>query len=70
MSRRLALYCLGPLKFELNNAPVAVDRRKALALLVYLTINREQHTREYLSAMLCPEYNQEKAFTNLSHTLW
>ena len=70
MSRRLALYFLGPLKFELNNAPVAVDRRKALAILVYLTINREQHTREYLSAMLWPEYNQEKAFTNLRHTLW
>ena len=69
MSQRLALYFLGPLKFELNNAPVAVDRRKALAILVYLTINREQHTREYLSAMLWPEYNQEKAFTNLRQTL-
>jgi DNA-binding SARP family transcriptional activator len=70
MSQRLALYLLGPLKLELNNTPIAVDRRKVLALMAYLTINREQHTREYLSAMLWPEYDQEKAFTNLRHTLW
>ena len=70
MPKHLALYLLGPLKLELNNTPITVDRRKAFALLAYLTINREQHTREYLSALLWLEYNREKAFTNLRHTLW
>lgn len=70
MPEHLALYLLGPLKLELNNTPLIVDRRKALALMAYLVINREQYTREYLSALLWPEYDREQAFTNLRHTLW
>ncbi|MGZ9166107.1 MAG: AfsR/SARP family transcriptional regulator, partial [Anaerolineales bacterium] len=70
MSLCLALHLLGPPKLELDNAPVVTDRRKALALLVYLTVNREQYRREYLSALLWPEYDQTKAFANLRHALW
>ena len=70
MSTNLALYLLGPPKLELDNTPVLVDRRKTLALLVYLASNRGGHSREYLSALLWPEYDQTKAFTNLRHTLW
>jgi predicted ATPase/DNA-binding SARP family transcriptional activator len=70
MSGRLALHLLGPPKLDLNNAPVIADRRKTLALLAYLSINREKYTREYLSALLWPDYEQLKAFTNLRHALW
>lgn len=70
MAHRLALHLLGPPKLESNNAPVAIDRRKALALLAFLALHREQHRREYVSALLWPDYDQEKAFTNLRHTLW
>jgi predicted ATPase len=70
LSLQLSLYLLGPPKLELNNAPVAADRRKSLALLAYLALHREKHTREFLSGMLWPEYEQEKAFTNLRHALW
>jgi|CXWL01.1.fsa_nt_gi predicted ATPase/Flp pilus assembly protein TadD len=70
MSVNLALYLLGSPKLELDNTPVPVDRRKTLALLVYLASNRGRHSREYLSALLWPEYDQAKAFTNLRHTLW
>jgi predicted ATPase/DNA-binding SARP family transcriptional activator len=70
MSPRLALYVLGPPKFELDHTPVEIDRRKALALVAYLAVNREAYTREYLSTLLWPDYDQEKAFTNLRHLLW
>jgi predicted ATPase/DNA-binding SARP family transcriptional activator len=70
MSLNIALFLLGPPKLELDNTPVTVDRRKTLALLVYLASNRGRHSREYLSALLWPEYGQTKAFTNLRHTLW
>jgi predicted ATPase/DNA-binding SARP family transcriptional activator len=70
MSLHLALHLLGPPKLELENAPVTVDRRKTLALLAYLALNRGGHKRDFLSALLWPDYDQSKAFTNLRHTLW
>lgn len=70
MSLRLAVSLLGPPKLELNDAPITADRRKSLALLAYLALHREPHSREFLSALLWPEYEQDKAFTNLRHTLW
>ena len=70
MSPCLALHLPGSPKLELDNAPAAAGRRKTLALLAYLALNRGQHTRDYLSALFWPEYGQSKAFTNLRHTLW
>ena len=70
MSPRLALHLLGPPKLEIDDSPITTDRRKALALLVYLALNRGRHTRDFLSALLWPEYDQSKAFTNLRHILW
>jgi predicted ATPase/DNA-binding SARP family transcriptional activator len=70
LSPCLALHLLGPPRLEIDNSPVIVDRRKTLALLAYLAVNRGSHTRDYLSALLFPDYDQSKAFTNLRHTLW
>jgi predicted ATPase/DNA-binding SARP family transcriptional activator len=70
LAQRLALHLLGPSKLDLDDAPVTADRRKTLALLAYLAVNRGGHTREYLSALLWPDYDQTRAFTNLRHTLW
>jgi DNA-binding SARP family transcriptional activator len=70
MSERLALYLLGPPKLELNDAPVVIDRRKTLALLAYLGVDRWQHHRDQISALFWPEYTQRKAFSNLRHVLW
>lgn len=70
MSLHLALHLLGSPKLEIDNEPVTVDRRKTLALLAYLALNRGGHSRDFLSALLWPEYDQSKAFTNLRHTLW
>jgi DNA-binding SARP family transcriptional activator len=50
--------------------PVEVDTRKAIALLAYLAITRQVHSREELAALLWPEYDNERALANLRRTLW
>ena len=70
MSTRLALHLLGPPRVELDDAPVIADRRKTLALLAYLAVNRWEHHRDHISALLWADYDQPKAFTNLRHILW
>ena len=71
----LAFHFLGSPQLVLENLPVSVNRRSIVALLAYLAVEDstqagQTHTRESLSALLWPDYNQVKAFTNLRHTLW
>jgi predicted ATPase/DNA-binding SARP family transcriptional activator/tetratricopeptide (TPR) repeat protein len=71
----LAFQFLGPPKLLLENEPINVNRRSIVALLAYLAVNDSGHakrtyTREALSSLLWPDYDQVKAFTNLRHTLW
>ena len=71
----LAFQFLGPPQLILENEPVNINRRSIVALLAYLAVNVEgknsqKHTREYLSTMLWPDYDQAKAYTNLRHTVW
>jgi predicted ATPase/DNA-binding SARP family transcriptional activator/Tfp pilus assembly protein PilF len=71
----LAFQFLGPPQLVLENEPVIVNRRSVVALLAYLSVNYSEqslrtYTRESLSALLWPDYDQIKAFTNLRHTLW
>jgi predicted ATPase/DNA-binding SARP family transcriptional activator len=71
----LAFHLLGSPQFALDNLPISVNRRSIVALLAYLAVNdsgqaRQKYTRESLSALLWPDYDQVKAFTNLRHTLW
>lgn len=70
MPPALNLYFLGPPKIELNNQPIALDRRKMVALLAFLYIEREPHQRASLSALLWPDYEQTKAYKNLRQVLW
>ena len=70
MSPRLALHFLGIPELILNNTPITTDRRKAVALLAYLGVNGGKYSREYLSGLLWPEYDQAKAFSNLRRTIW
>jgi predicted ATPase/DNA-binding SARP family transcriptional activator len=71
----LAFQFLGPPQLILENEPINVNRRSIVALLSYLAVNdsggaKRVYTRESLSALLWPDYDQVKAFTNLRHTLW
>src|SRR5262245_26169428 len=70
MAPQLELHFLGSPQLFLDNEPVTAERRKAVALLVYLAVEGDKYTRDSLSALLWPDYDQSKAFTNLRHTLW
>jgi predicted ATPase/DNA-binding SARP family transcriptional activator len=75
MSPRLVLQFLGLPQISLNDQPVVTDRRKAIALLAYLLVNdigypHQRYTRDSLSALLWPDYEQAKAFSNLRRTIW
>src|SRR5690349_9106439 len=70
MPSQLILNFLGPPQLFLDKESVAADRRKVVALLAYLAINEGRQTRDSLSALLWPDYDQSKAYTNLRHTLW
>jgi predicted ATPase/DNA-binding SARP family transcriptional activator len=54
----------------LGDAPVEIERRKALALLAYLAVTRQSHTRPALAALLWPEAEPGRASANLRQALW
>jgi predicted ATPase/DNA-binding SARP family transcriptional activator len=66
----LKLYLLGPPRLELDSAPVKLNRRKAVALLAYLAVTGESHSRDKLATLFWPEANQSRARANLRQTLW
>jgi predicted ATPase/DNA-binding SARP family transcriptional activator/Tfp pilus assembly protein PilF len=75
MPPRLILQFLGLPQVHLDDKPIATDRRKAIALLAYLAVNdigrpRQKYSRESLSALFWPDYQQAKAFSNLRRTIW
>ena len=71
--QQLALYLLGPPRVELNDEPVHIGRRKALALLAYLVVTRSdrglRHSRDSLAALLWPEHDHASARAELRRSL-
>jgi predicted ATPase/DNA-binding SARP family transcriptional activator len=75
MLPRLILQFLGLPQVLLDDRPISTDRRKAIALLAYLAVNdvgraRQRYSRESLSALLWPDFEQARAFSSLRTTLW
>ncbi len=66
----LRLLLLGPPQIERDGVPLEVDTRKAIALIAYLAVTGQVHSREALAALLWPEYEQDRAYANLRRTLW
>jgi DNA-binding SARP family transcriptional activator len=66
---RLTLSLLGPPRIERAGAPVAVDTRKAIALLAYLVLTRRRHGRDTLAALLWPDADHADARAALRRTL-
>jgi len=60
----------GPPRLELDGQPVKMDRRKALALLAYLAVNRQSHTRQALAALLWPDADSSRAYAYVRQALW
>jgi DNA-binding SARP family transcriptional activator len=66
---QLKLFLLGAPRVEYSDAPIEVDTRKAIALLVYLAVTRRVHSRDALAALLWPEHDQARARAVLRRTL-
>ena len=63
------LYCLGRPYLESGGKPVKLEMRKSLALLVYLRLAERDFSRESLSTLFWPEYDQQHALANLRRAL-
>ncbi len=66
---RLRLYLFGAPRIERDDQPVTTDTRKALALIAYLAITRQRHSRDTLATLLWPDYDQPHARATLRRTL-
>src|SRR6476646_9806238 len=65
----LKLFVLGPLRLERENQLVELNLRKALALLVYLAVSGQPHSRDALATLLWPESDGREARARLRRTL-
>lgn len=66
----LDLFLLGSPRIELDGGPIDISRRKAVALLAYLAVTRQPHSRETLAALFWPEVEASRAYAYLRTTLW
>ena len=67
---QLRLYTLGAPRIEFGARTVELGLRKALALVVYLAVTRQSHTRDHLAALLWPESDQREGRGRLRRTLY
>lgn len=67
---RLALYFLGAPRIELDGEPVSLSHHKALALLAYLAVTGQPHTRHTLAALLWPDHEPTAARGEVRRMLW
>ncbi len=67
---RLKLYFLGTPRLELDGETVSLSHHKALALLAYLAVARQRHSRQALAALLWPDYDPTAARGELRRMLW
>jgi len=65
---QLTLTLFGPPRIALDGTPLDLDHRKPVALLAYLALTQETHTRDALAALLWPEF--ANARTYLRNNLW
>ena len=63
------LFLFGAPRIERNGKPVAIDTRKAFALIAYLAVTRQSHSRDALATLLWSEYDQTRARGALRRTL-
>jgi len=66
---QLAVFLFGPPRLERDGEPTNVDTRKAIALLAYLAVTGQRHSRDALAALLWPDYDQSHARATLRRTL-
>ena len=67
---QIKLYLFGPPRLERHGRAVPINLRKALALLIYLAVTRQPHSRDALATLFWPEKDQQGARANLRRTLY
>ena len=65
----LRLQLLGPPRIERDGVPLRLKYRKNIALLAYLAVTGQPHTREVLITLLWPELEPSRALANLRRNL-
>jgi len=63
------LYLFGAPRIERDLQPFTIPRRKGTALLAYLAVTAQAHSRESLATMFWPEFDQSAALANLRRDL-
>ena len=63
------LFLLGSPYLEQNGVIIQIRRRKALALLAYLAVTRQGHSRSVLASLLWPEMDENRSRTTLRRVL-
>ena len=66
---QLNLFLLGPPRLVRDGQLIEVDTRKATALITYLAVTGESHSRDALATLLCTDYDQTHARAALRRTL-
>jgi DNA-binding SARP family transcriptional activator len=66
---QLKLFVLGQPRLERDGGPIELNLRKALALLVYLAVSSQPHSRDALATMLWPESDGREGRARLRRTL-
>jgi DNA-binding SARP family transcriptional activator len=66
----MSLRLFGTPRLDIDGKPTQLGRRKAMALLSYLTVTRSRHHRETLATLLWPESGPEAAYSALRNVLW
>lgn len=67
---QLALHFLGAPRIERDGRPVAIGHNKAVALLVYLAVTQQYHTREALTTLLWPDNDPTSARGEVRRMIW
>ena len=65
----LLVWLLGPPRIDYEGTAIEVGRRKAVALLVYLVMTRQNHHRDELATLFWPASSQSRARGNLRRVL-
>lgn len=66
----LHLYLFGTPRLERDGQPLDFNLRKAFAMLAFLAVTRQAHSRDTLATLFWPEKDQQTARANLRRTLY